>query len=152
MHLRPAFCGYKKSGTVDLHSGHFYSVHFMKELSFFRISFDWTHSSRCFVPYKSSFKSHTLNTSFPIEHVSYDLCKYNIKPWDSPFLLYFKEKLFFPWESPFSFEVTDKSKHFTSWESPEIVTWEISILCKGNYVPEISCRHRTKLNICCQFK
>ena len=63
-----------------------------------------------------------------------------------------KEKLFFPWESPFSFEVTDKSKHFTSWESPEIVTWEISILCKGNYVPEISCRHRTKLNICCQFK
>ena len=25
----------------------------MKELSFFRISFDWTHSSRCFVPYKS---------------------------------------------------------------------------------------------------
>ena len=56
VHLRPAFCGYKKSGTVDLHSGHFYSVHFMKELSFFRISFDWTHSSRYFVPYKSSFQ------------------------------------------------------------------------------------------------
>ena len=151
MHLRPAFCGYKKSGTVDLHSGHFYSVHFKNFHSFASVSIGLTphvvsyHTNRLF-------KSHTLNTSFPIEHVSYDLCKYNIKPWDSPFLFYFKEKLFFPWESPFSFEVTDKSKHFTSWESPEIVTWEISILCKGNYVPEISCRHRTKLNICCQFK
>ena len=45
---------YKKSGTGDLHSGFIFQFILVKEPSFFRFRFDWTHSSRCFVSYKSS--------------------------------------------------------------------------------------------------
>jgi len=127
----------------------------MKELSFFRISFDWTHSSRCFVPYKS------LSQKPHYKHVLSDRTRFLMifsvqyhQAMGLTFSIKFSDKSHaFHGTHLFHWSDIIKSKHFTSWESPEIVTCKISILYKGVFTPEIPCRHRTGIGeICCQFK